>query len=298
LPLTSRGASNLPLQEAIHIDDRNLNTMREIDFGEHMDNLDLPQRRSSGIRRDQAPGQAHIFIVGHRDFSVHGLASMIEASDDRFSAACVEPDEECLNRLAACPPDALLIQNESLPQPSEQFLQALIRRCPDARLLVFGKGMSDEHLYRLVLGGVHGYINERMDGEHFKRALDHLLDGKTWIERHILERFVARQQGFDDLLESRFNQRIEGLCDRLTKREVEILGEVVRGLAIKQIAERVHLSHQGVKMHLAKLFRKFNVNNRNQLILAAFDEISPVEDLSVLLRRGLSRTLQDKQSAH
>ena len=44
-------------------------------------------------------------------------------------------------------------------------------------------------------------------------------------------------------------------------------------------------------MHLAKLFRKFKVSNRNQLILAAFDEISPVEDLSILFRNGLQRKL-------
>ena len=66
----------------------------------------------------------------------------------------------------------------------------------------------------------------------------------------------------------------------------------MKGLAIKQIAERVHLSHQGVKMHLAKLFRKFKVSNRNQLILAAFDEMSPVEDLSLLLHNGLKKRLQ------
>ncbi|MGD8673326.1 MAG: helix-turn-helix transcriptional regulator, partial [Thiogranum sp.] len=108
------------------------------------------------------------------------------------------------------------------------------------------------------------------------------------------ERFIAGQQSFDELLESRFNERIEHLCEGLTKREVEILCEVVKGLAIKQIAEHVHLSHQGVKMHLAKLFRKFNVNNRNQLILAAFDSISPVDGLSTLLRDGLNQRLRSK----
>jgi hypothetical protein len=47
-------------------------------------------------------------------------------------------------------------------------------------------------------------------------------------------------------------------------------------------------------MHLAKLFRKFNVNNRNQLILAAFDSISPVDGLSTLLRDGLNQRLRSK----
>jgi DNA-binding NarL/FixJ family response regulator len=246
------------------------------------------------ISQENSLDKTRIFIIGHQDFSVDGLASMLEARDERYMVSCVEPDEDCMAKFAAASPDALLIENESLPHAFERFVNEVTQRHPDVRILVFGKDMSDDHLYSLVRAGVHGYINERMDGDHFKRALDHVLDGNTWVERHILERFIAGQQGFDELLESQFSERVERLCERLTRREMEILCEVIKGLAIKQIAESVHLSHQGVKMHLAKLFKKFNVNNRNQLILAAFDEMSPVEDLSVLLRNGLNKKLKSK----
>ncbi len=244
--------------------------------------------------RENGRDNTRIFIIGYQDFALDGLASMLEARDQGYRVSCVEPDEDCMAKFAATHPDALLIQSESLPQPFDRFVYEVTQCYPEIRILVFGKGMTDDQLYGLVRAGVHGYINERMDGDHFKRALDHVLDGNTWVERRVLERFIGDQQSFDELLESQFNERIERLCDRLTRRETEILCEVVRGLAIKQIAERVHLSHQGVKMHLAKLFKKFNVNNRNQLILAAFDAMSPVQELSVLLHNGLNRKLGNK----
>ena len=237
-----------------------------------------------------------IFIVGHQDFSLDGLASMLESQGGNYLVSCVEPDEECMQKFTASKPDCLLIQNDSLPQPFERFFSEVLKHFSNIRILVFGKNMSDDYLYSLVRAGAHGYINERMDGDHFRGAIDSVLNGNRWIERHILERFVASQQNFDEVLESQFNDRIEHLCEHLTKRETEILCEVVKGLAIKQIAEHVHLSHQGVKMHLAKLFKKFNVSNRNQLILAAFDEMSPVEDLSVLLRNGLNKRLHNNHS--
>ena len=237
-----------------------------------------------------------IFIVGHQDFSLDGLASMLESQDENYLVSCVEPDDECMQKFTNSKPDCLLIQNDSLPQPFERFFGEVLRHFSNIRILVFGKNMSDDYLYSLVRAGAHGYINERMDGEHFKHALDSVLNGNRWIERHILERFVADQQNFDEILESQFNDRIDHLCEHLTRRETEILCEVVKGLAIKQIAEQVHLSHQGVKMHLAKLFKKFNVSNRNQLILATFDEMSPVEDLSILLRNRLSKRLLNRHS--
>jgi len=253
-----------------------------------------PLRKVSTISPASRLQQTRIFIIGHRDFALHGLASMVESHDRNYLVTCVEPDEDCMNKFVEARPDALLVQNDSLPQPFERFISEALRRYPDIRILVFGKGMSDEYLYSLVRAGVHGYINERMDGDHFLCAMDQLLQGNSWVERHILERFIAEQQSFDDRLNLQFSERIEQLCERLTRREIEILSEVIKGLAIKQIAEQVHLSHQGVKMHLAKLFKKFNVTNRNQLILAAFDVMSPAEDLSVLLRNGLNRKLGEK----
>jgi two-component system NarL family response regulator len=268
--------------------------MTESNLSNIMNGFRSPPQETARIGRENSLDTTRIFIIGYQDFSVDGLASMLEARDGGYRVSCAEPDEECMAKFAATRPDALLIQNDSLPQPFERFISEVTQHCPDIRVLVFGKGMGDDHLYGLVRAGVHGYINERMDGDHFKRALDHVLDGNTWVERHILERFIAGQQSFDELLESQFSDRIEQLCERLTKRETEILCEVIKGLAIKQIAESVHLSHQGVKMHLAKLFKKFNVNNRNQLILAAFDEMSPIQDLSVLLRNGLNKKLKGK----
>jgi DNA-binding NarL/FixJ family response regulator len=244
--------------------------------------------------QDSSLDETRILIIGYQDFSVAGLASVLKAGNERRLVSCIEPDEQCMAKLAATCPHVLLIHNESLPQPFERFVTEVAQRHPDIKMLVFGKGMSDDRLYALVRAGVHGYINERMDAEHFECALHHVLRGNTWVERRVLERFIADQQRSDEVLEYQFSERIDRLCDRLTRRETEILCEVVKGLAIKQIAESVHLSHQGVKMHLAKLFKKFNVNNRNQLILAAFDEISPLQDLSVVLRNGLNNNLRSR----
>jgi DNA-binding CsgD family transcriptional regulator len=77
------------------------------------------------------------------------------------------------------------------------------------------------------------------------------------------------------------------LGERLTTRELEVLELVLQGLSTREIAERIFLSHQGVKAHLTTLFRKFNVKNRSQLILSALDEVSPVESITGIFQQGL-----------
>lgn len=252
----------------------------------------------TGINPRSLTSTTRIFIIGKQNLSVTGLATMLEEQGENTLVTSIEPEDDCLERLAAARPDVLLIQNDSQSQPLEEFVREVQLHVPDSRIVLFGKAMDDDSLYGLVRVGVHGYINEHADPEYLRRALEQVLLGNSWIERRILERFVTDQQRFDDQLEAEFYARIEQLSEQLTRRELEILCEVAKGLAIKQIAEHVHLSHQGVKMHLAKLFKKFNVSNRNQLIIAAFDEMSPVDDLSLLLQNGLNTQLQKKHRRH
>ena len=257
-----------------------------------MNSVSLSSSDVTSIDYATTHNKTKIFIVGRQDFSIDALVSMLAGHNDNYLVSCVEPGDACMAKFVATEPDVLMIQNEALRDPLERFLQGIMEEYPDIRVLVFGKDMEDDHLYRLVRAGVHGYINERMNGEHIKKALDSVLAGNSWFERHIMQRFISTQHDLDQVVEAQFYNNIDQLCDLLTKREVEVLCQVIKGLAIKQIAEEVHLSHQGVKMHLAKLFKKFKVANRNQLILATFDHISPVEDLSQLLRNGLERRLE------
>lgn len=255
---------------------------------------DLSPQTASSSGQDQT----RIAVVGHGNFSVRSVASVLGQTDGSYVVSCVEGNDEGIAALDDLAPDILMIQGDSLPQPVEPFLGDVSERFADARLVVFGRDMDDEELYRLLCAGIHGYIDDRMDGKDLTRALEQVMAGELWIERRVLQRFVERRQRPDESLASSYSERIDQLCDRLTRRETEILGEVIQGLAIKQIAERVHLSHQGVKMHLAKLFRKFNVTNRNQLILAVFEEISPLEGLSALFCDDLNEKLRSKPVKH
>ncbi len=138
------------------------------------------------------------------------------------------------------------------------------------RLLVFGQSMSDDYLYRLIQAGAHGYFNEKMTGEHIIQAFEAVSRGEYWVERHIMQRFISEQSILNDI-----NTRVRELGERLTPRELEVLELVLQGLSTGEIAERIFLSHQGVKAHLTTLFRKFNVKNRSQLILSSTRRSEP-----------------------
>jgi DNA-binding NarL/FixJ family response regulator len=232
-------------------------------------------------------------IVAHQDFFVDGIVRILKTSPSAGLIVCMEPGEPCTRHFVGGHPDFLLIQDNVKPEPFEDFIREMVGGFPAMRLLVFGQSMSDDYLYRLIQAGAHGYFNEKMTGAHIIKALDAVSRGEYWIERHIMQRFISEQSILNDI-----NTRVRELSERLTPRELEVLELVLQGLSTGEIAERIFLSHQGVKAHLTTLFRKFNVKNRPQLILSALDEVSPVDSITGLFQQGLKTFRQpEKQSA-
>jgi DNA-binding NarL/FixJ family response regulator len=187
-------------------------------------------------------------------------------------------------------PDFLLIQENAKPEPFEDFVSEMVDGFPDMHLLVFGQSMSDDYLYRIIQAGARGYFNEKMSGDHILLALKAVSNGQYWIERHIMERFINARS-----LQDSIYMRARVIGERLTNRELEVLELVLQGMSTSEIAERIFLSHQGVKAHLTTLFRKFNVKNRPQLILSALDEVSPVESITSIFQQGLQAYRQPVQ---
>ena len=56
---------------------------------------------------------------------------------------------------------------------------------------------------------------------------------------------------------------------RLTNREMDVLGQVARGLSNKQIAGRLSLSEKTVRNHLTHIFGKLEACNRTQAVMTA-----------------------------
>ena len=221
-------------------------------------------------------------IVARQDFFVDGIVRILKTSRIAGKIVCVSPGEPCMKYFVGEAPDFLLIQENAKPEPFEDFIREMVEGFPTMKLLVFGQFMSDDYLYRIVKAGAHGYFNEKMTGEQILKALDAVSNGKLWVERHIMERFINAHA-----LHESIHSKVRVLGKRLTQRELEVLELVLQGLSTGEIAERIFLSHQGVKAHLTTLFRKFNVKNRPQLILSALDEVSPVDSITDLFQQSL-----------
>lgn len=238
--------------------------------------------------------RSSIFIAAKPDFSVEGLVRMLSDSMENQVVACVEPSEACWEKLRATQPDVLLLHHLSVDQPISEFFTSINQAAPCVKIIVFGQQMDDAFLFKIVRAGASGYINENMSGAHLLHALREVQAGGLWVERRILEATAQAAIDVERTLEKSIIDNIDAVHKLLTKRETTVFRLVLEGLATKEIAETLHLSEQSVKLHLGRIFKKFQVMNRPQLILQAFSKICPVSNVYRLIRMTLDKRRIEK----
>lgn len=233
---------------------------------------------------ERAESTTRVFVLGNPDFYLEGLLAVLSRSLDSEVVACVKPGDGCWDTFLTRPADVLLIHRQAV-QDAPDGLSHFLQHAPNLKIIVFGHDMSDEFLLKIVRSGAAGYINEKMSGDHLIKAIRTVLDGELWVERRILQRLILRVVE----LEAIINQAIELIRSVLTKRESEIYRHVLGGLSTKEIAGEMNFSEQSVKLHLGNIFKKFDVSNKQQLILLTFQKVCPVSNVLRLFRIVMDR---------
>jgi DNA-binding NarL/FixJ family response regulator len=99
--------------------------------------------------------------------------------------------------------------------------------------------------------------------------------GEEVLDAEELEKWLEPESEADHSFYSELGDPYEPL----SKREMEVLAQLTRGMSNKEIANELGISHQTVKNHVTSILRKLGVEDRTQATLYA-------------LRRGWVR-LQD-----
>jgi LuxR family maltose regulon positive regulatory protein len=87
--------------------------------------------------------------------------------------------------------------------------------------------------------------------------------------RRLLGTFSSEDPMQDELMTSQADQ--SGLIEPLSERELEVLQLIAEGLTNQEIASRLYLSLNTVKVHARNIYGKLGINNRTQAAAKARD---------------------------
>ena len=170
--------------------------------------------------------------------------------------------QESLDKCIELVPD-ILVSDVSMPIISGVELPALLREeCPTVKVLLLTMHQEPEYVIKAFKNGVFGYLHKGVEEDEIVVAINEIAKGNKYYNHNVAKILAESLMSGDE--------KNEG-SESLTKREVEILTELVNGLSNKKIAEKLFISIRTVDTHRANIMSKLNVNKTAALVKYAID---------------------------
>lgn len=153
--------------------------------------------------------------------------------------------------------DLLLLDVDMPGKNGIEVLQEIRNLKLDIKVLILTGHSEWNYFSQAAAMGVEGYLLKNAEPSMLKKAIEIILNGGTYIPYDRIEAWNRQQ-----------NTNNAGYSF-LTKRELEILAQVARGMLNKEIADALHITERTVKNHLSNLFKKIDVCDRTQAAVFA-----------------------------
>ncbi len=158
-------------------------------------------------------------------------------------------------------PDIILINSDvSSKEEVIRFISSFKLRYNYIKILTYSYNSDIDYLIKLVNNGCDGDINLNKSFKEFTNAIEEVLKDNIYIHPDILPEFNHKMVTNEILKEN---------VDNLTKREIQILKFVSKGMLNKEIASAFGISERTVKNHISNIFKKIKVTDRTQAAVYA-----------------------------
>lgn len=204
------------------------------------------------------PPKKRILIVDDHPMMRDGLAQLIAQEADLEVCGEADSAHAALALVLRHKPE-LVLADITLPDKNGlELIKDIQAMLPGTQVLVIS--MHDEFLYaeRVLKAGGRGYIMKQEGGKKLMVAIRQVLSGRVYLSEkmaaNILEIFSGSPSG------------AAGPLHQLTDREFEVFQLIGRGLDVREIAERLHISVKTAEVHRANAKQKLQLKSVAELI--------------------------------
>jgi len=152
--------------------------------------------------------------------------------------------------------DLVLVDMRMPGMSGAEALSALRDGFPEAKIAVVSALEGRADIIAALGAGVHGYIPKSLASAEIANAIRTVLDGGIYVPPALGRR--------EPDMAARTNEVLE--ADKLTSRQKEVLAELLKGRASKEIARTLDIAEGTVKIHLAAIYRALGVRTRAEAI--------------------------------
>jgi two-component system, NarL family, response regulator len=181
-----------------------------------------------------------------------GVSAIINLQPDMLVVAEANNGRQAVERYRKHLPDVALLDLRMPLMSGVEVAIAIRKEFPSARLIALTSYGGDEDIRRALAAGVQAYLTKDVLRNELLKTIRTVHAGGTYVQPALAAALEAQSDS-----------------PTLSKREVEVLELVARGLGNKQIAYALDITETTAKNHVQHILQKLGAQDRTQAATAA-----------------------------
>lgn len=190
-----------------------------------------------------------VFSVDDHPLLREGIAALVNNQPDMLVIAQASTGAEAVQLFKKHLPDVTLLDLRLPDMSGIDTLIAIRTEFPNARVIMLTTFEGDVEIQRALQAGAYGYLLKNMPPSELLDVIRSVHSGKKRIPAEIAAQ-LAEHMG----------------DEALTDREVEVLQQVAGGNRNRDIAEKLFISEETVKVHIKHIMEKLGATDRTQAV--------------------------------
>src|SRR5689334_13463209 len=196
-----------------------------------------------------------VMLVDDHELVRQGIAAMLGGAGDVQVVAVARTGREALEVARRELPDVVLMDVRMPDMDGLEATKKIKEERPRTAVVMLTMHENPAYLREAVRAGAAGYLLKDVSREELVDAIRQVATGGAFIESQMLKGMLSDMKP---------SGPVPAAARNLTKREREILSLVAEGMSNREIAERLVLSPETVKSHVAAILEKLGVSDRTQ----------------------------------
>jgi DNA-binding NarL/FixJ family response regulator len=190
-----------------------------------------------------------IFSVDDHPLLREGISALVNNQPDMTVAGEASNGAEAVQLFKQLQPDVTLLDLRLPDMSGIDILIAIRTEFPEARIIMLTTFEGDVEIHRALQAGARGYLLKNMPPSELLDVIRQVHAGKKRIPPAIA------------------SQLAEHMSDEtLTEREIEVLRAVAGGNKNRDIANKLFISEETVKVHIKHIMEKLGAADRTQAV--------------------------------
>lgn len=204
-----------------------------------------------------------VVIADDHDLIREGLKRIIGFEKDIVIAGEAENGEKALRIIKSKKPDIVLLDMNMPLMSGIEVLKEAKSEAFAAKFIMLTVENDRKTIHECIDIGADGYVLKDSAGEEIIDAIKTVYNGEKFIDRSLVSLLFSAIKGK--------SAKVSCILDTLSKRELEVLLRISKGLSNKEIGKELFLSEKTVKNYATSLFRKINAKDRVHATIIAIE---------------------------